>query len=166
MFARRKAATGANAANTVAQLEQQQAGGVASMVGVLPYGQPGPREGYVTGWKAMPGAEFATPNNQTGAFAGQLLNQYPAYLPGVQLRQGREYGNSAWYTPTQSYVPNGTIQLTQQHGQVPGGQRSGSRYQGGIGPVTARGYKANVTKAQAAQSGLEQLAFASNLNLL
>lgn len=140
--------------------------GVAAAVGVLPPGAVGldSRTGYVTGWKSMPG--FQNPSQQIGMFDGQLLNQYPAMLPGVQLHQGREFGNPFWYTPTQTYVPNGTVQLTQKKGQVPGASRNGSTYQGPIGPVSARTYKAAVTQAQAAQSGLANLAFASNLNLL
>lgn len=139
---------------------------VVSLVGVLPFALPsnasGPQWGVVTGWAPMAG--YISQPQQIGMFAGQLLNQYPAMLPGVQRHSGREWGNSRWQTPSKTPTPNGNLQLSQTPAQLAGGQRYGSLFSGPIGPVSARKNAAAVTRAQVQQSGLASLAWAQQLS--
>lgn len=114
------------------------------------------------GWAAIPGT--LAPWQQVGAFAGSRLNQFPAYIPGVQLHSGREWGNSDWYYPTRTYLPNGSVQQTQQAASDPGGQRYGSTFTGPIGPLSAKRNAAAVTAAQVRQSGMQNLAWAQGLS--
>lgn len=126
---------------------------------VVPPMGPG---GYTAGWAAIPAT--LAPWQQIGAYAGSMLNQFPANLPGPQLHSGREWGSTDWYTPTTSYVPNGSVQLTQTPGQYAGAQRAGSIYGGPIGPLTANKYAAAVTAAQVRQSGLQAMNWALSLS--
>jgi hypothetical protein len=125
----------------------------------------GPQLGTVTGWAPFGYGQHAS--NQIGAFAGQLLNQYPANIPGVQLDNGRQGAGvgSRWYYPSLTAIPNGSLQQTQRPNNVIGGQRYGSRYSGGIGPVTAKRNAAALTAAQVRQSGLAAMQWAQGLNL-
>lgn len=116
------------------------------------------------GWRPMPGSQ--NPSQQIGAFDGSLLNQYPAYIPGVQLHSGREWGNPNWYTPTALALPPGStnLQTTTSPNNIMGGQRYGSQFSGPIGPLSARKNQANVVAAQVRQSGLSALQWAQGLS--
>lgn len=117
--------------------------------------------GYTTGW--APFGNGQSPVQQTGAFAGQQLNQYPANIPGVQLSSGRNWGRTGWYYPTLFAIPNGSPQQTQQNANLAGGQRNGSTYRGGLGPLQQQGIMAGVTAQQIAQSGAAALGWARQL---
>lgn len=138
-----------------------QATAQTAMYSFQPPVPQGPMRGYEAGWAPMPGAQH--PSQQIGVFAGQMLSQYPAMLPGAQLFQGREAGNSQWYYPALTVIPNGNLQQTQANAVVAGGQRYGSIYSGPIGPISARAAQAAVTAAQVRQSGLSAMSWAKDL---
>lgn len=117
--------------------------------------------GYVNGWAPFGNGQHAT--QQTGAFAGQQLNQYPVNIPGVQLSSGRNWGRSAWYYPSIFAIPNGSPQQTQQNANIAGGQRNGSTFRGGLGPLQQQGIMAGVTAQQVRQSGAQALGWARQL---
>lgn len=119
--------------------------------------------GLTNGWAPGPGTP--SPQQQIGAFSGPPLNQYPAYISGVQLHSGREWGNSSWYYPTAGVLPpGGQPQLTQQSAQIAGAQRYGSLFGGPIGPISAKRYRAKIAAAQARQSGAQAMAWAQGLS--
>lgn len=117
--------------------------------------------GGTAGWKALPGLQ--NPNQQIGMYAGGLLNQFPAIIPGAQLYSGREYANSNWYTPTAAPVTNGGLSQTTNANNLPGGQLWGSQYGGPIGPISAQSMRANVVAQQVRQSGLAAMGWAKAL---
>lgn len=117
-------------------------------------------QGTVTGWRPMPGSQ--NPSQQIGAFDGQLLNQYPALVPGVQLHCGREWGNSRWYYPVVGGAESNDTQ-TPRPQMISGGQRFGSIYSGPIGPIAAQQLKQNVAYQQVRQSGMAALDWAAAL---
>ncbi len=121
-----------------------------------------PRVDGQAGWAAI--AATLAPWQQIGAFAGNLLNQYPASVPGVQLHSGREWGCANYYYPQINYLPNGSVQETQAPSNIAGAQRYGSQYSGGIGPVNAKRNAAAVTAAQIRQSGLQAMNWARGLS--
>jgi hypothetical protein len=131
---------------------------------VLPPNFPGIQG--TAGWRAMPGSVAYSPTQQQGAYNGTLLNQYPAYIPGVQLHSGREWGNPHWFTPTAYALgPNETnLQTTTRPANVAGGQRYGSRFSGPIGPLSVKKNQANLQAAQVRQSGLSMLQWAQGLS--
>lgn len=114
------------------------------------------------GWAAIPFT--LAPWQQIGAYAGGLLNGYPANIPGVQLHSGREWGSSHYYYPQISYLPNGSVQETAFPAQRPTAQRYGSTYTGPIGPVSAKQNAAAVTAAQIRQSGMQAYQWAKGLS--
>lgn len=120
--------------------------------------------GGTTGWRPMPGMQ--NPSSQIGAFDGTLLNQYPAYIPGVQLFNGRMGNNPLWYTPTAFALPQGStnLQTTTRPNNIVGSQRYGSQFSGPIGPLSARKNQANVVAAQVRQSGLSAVKWAEGLS--
>lgn len=115
------------------------------------------------GWKPAPG--FQNPSQQIGMFAGQMLNQFPALLPGPQLHSGREWGNSSYYTPyaKPAVVGNGGLTQTTRPNNVASAQRYGSIFQGPIGPLSATKMQADVVAAQIRQSGVSMLGWAQAL---
>lgn len=119
------------------------------------------RIGGTAGWR--PFGVGAQPNEQIGAFDGSLLNQFPAKWDEPQLWGGVIGLNSHWQVPTVSVLPYWV--QTQRPTNLPSAQRDASRYTGGIGPLTARRFRANVTAAQVRQSGAQAMAWASDLNL-
>jgi len=132
---------------------------------VLTYSEPqrphGAQIGGTAGW--APGYGTPHASQQTGRYAGGLLNQYPASPSGVQLHGGREWGWACWYYPAVSVIPNGSVQQTTHPNNISGGQRSGSIFGGPIGPVTARLFRAKVADAQVRQSGLSASDWAQGL---
>lgn len=118
------------------------------------------------GWKAVPGSASYSPVEQIGAYNGSLLNQYPAYIAGVQLHSGREWGNPHWYTPTAYALgPNETnLQTTTRPANIAGAQRYGSRFSGPIGPLSVKKNQANLRAAQVRQSGLSLTEWAQGLS--
>lgn len=114
------------------------------------------------GWAPFPG--YVPEAAQTGVYAGRLLNQFPANLPGVQLHSGREWGSSSWYYPAVVPLPNGSLQQTQAPVNLPSAQRYGSLFQGPIGPLDAQKNAALVVAAQIRQSGQSALQWAAALN--
>lgn len=136
-------------------------GAVVSVAPVLPAAPSAAGIGGTAGW--APFAGYVPPEHQTGQYAGRLLNQFPANLPGAQLHSGREWGNSGWYYPAVRALPNGSQQQTQQHAYLPGAQRYGSLFQGPIGPLDAQRNAALVVAAQVRQSGQSALAWAAAL---
>lgn len=160
MFRRRRAAT----APPVDQLTAPAAGigAVVSVAPVLPALPSAAGIGGAAGWAPMPG--YVPAAAQTGTYAGRLLNQFPANLPGPQLHSGREWGNSSWYYPAVRPLPNGSAQQTQQHNNLPGAQRYGSLFSGPQGPITAQRNAALVAANQIRQSGQSALRWAAALN--
>jgi hypothetical protein len=134
----------------------------ARLTGQHPAAPPSDHRPTVTGWAPLPGAQGA--HQQIGAFAGQMLNQYPANIPGVQLHSGREGNNPGWYYPSLTVIPNGNLQQTQRPNNVNGGQRYGSLFSGPIGPLSARRMAANVAAQQVRQSGLTAMQWAQGLS--
>lgn len=134
---------------------------IASHRPATPMPGPASNVGAVTGWAPFGAGQH--PSEQIGAFAGQRLNQFPAYIPGVQLHSGREWGRSNWYYPTVSYVPNGSVQITQQQANLPGSQRWAAQFSGPVGPVNAQQNRFQVAAAQIAQSGMQAYTWAQNL---
>jgi hypothetical protein len=109
----------------------------------MPTGSGGPMVPQTDGW--APFGHGQHPSDQIGAYDGGPLNQWPAYIPGVQLNNGVQYLRSGWYTPTRSVIPNAQTYATVAQANLPGAQRVGSRYTGPIGPITARLFKQQVT---------------------
>lgn len=122
---------------------------------------PGARAGVTTGWRGMPGVQNAS--SQIGLFDGQLLNQYPARVDGVQLHGGREWGSSHWYYPSLTPLPNGNLQQTTHPNNITGGQRYGSIYSGQPGPLSVKANSAQLAAQQVRQSGLQAMQWAQNL---
>jgi hypothetical protein len=120
---------------------------------------PGGRYG-PTGWLPMP-TQGPAPL-QIGVYGDRLFNQFPARIDGVQLFQGVEGLNSTWQTPSTSARPN--FQQTTYPENVPGGQRFGQTYTGGLGPISSRQMQARVVAAQVRQSGLQAMQWAQSLN--
>jgi hypothetical protein len=119
--------------------------------------------GGTAGWRALPG--FVPTAYQTGAYAGQLLNQYPARIDGPQLHSGREWGRTGWDYPTATPLPgNGQLGQTQRPNNIAGAQRYGSLFSGPIGPITAQRNAALVAIAQVKTSGLQAVQWAKALN--
>lgn len=114
------------------------------------------------GWQAAP---VVAPWQQIGAFNGRMLNQFPARLEGVQLHSGREWGNSAYYTPyaQPGAVGNGGLTQTTRPNNIASAQRYGSIFQGPIGPLSATKMQADVVAAQIRQSGVSMLGWAKGL---
>lgn len=137
-------------------------GAILALSPVLPAMPSQAGIGGTAGWAPFPG--YVDRAQQTGAYAGRLLNQFPANLPGVQLHSGREWGSSSWYYPAVAPIPNGSIQQTQQPVNLPSAQRYGSLFQGPIGPITAQRNAALVVAAQIRQSGQSALQWAAALN--
>lgn len=122
----------------------------------------GPVGGQVTLWAPLPG--YVSEQQQKGAFAGRLLNQFPAKVDGVQLQNGRLNNNPGWNTPGVTFSPTGYGTPTTQQNNLPGGQRVGQRYGGGIGPISARRNMQAVIAAQIRQSGASALKWAEGLS--
>lgn len=121
----------------------------------VPGGRYGP-----TGWLPMP--TMGPAPLQIGVYGDRLFSQFPANLPGPQLFQGVEGLNSSWQTPGTSSLPN--FQQTTYPENVPGGQRWGQSYTGGLGPISAKAMQARVVAAQVRQSGLSAMQWAQSLN--
>lgn len=119
--------------------------------------------GYTAGW--APGYGTPHPSQQIGRFDGQMLNQYPANIPGVQLHQGVEGLDSRWYVPTVSYQPNGAlVTSTTRPTNITGGNRYGAMFSGPSGPISARANAARVSAAAVRQSGLAASQWAQGLS--
>lgn len=125
----------------------------------------GPQWGTEAGW--APFGQGQAREQQIGAYAGQMLNQYPAMISGVQLDNGLSDSGvgSRWYYPALTAIPNGSLQQTQRPNNVIGSQRYGSIYSGPLGPVNAKAATAAVAAAQVRQSGLAAMGWARGLNL-
>lgn len=120
----------------------------------------GPVWGNNEGWKPLP--TMGPAPLQIGVFAGQLLNQYPAYYTQPQLHQGVEGLRSNWFVPTRGVVPD--FMATAYPQNVPGGQRMGSTYTGPLGPISSRRMQSRVVAAQVRQSGLQAMQWAQGLS--
>lgn len=118
--------------------------------------------GLTAGWKPGPG--IPNPQQQIGAYDGGMLNQFPAYLPGPQLHSVREFGNSGWYYPSLTPLPNGNLTQTTTPNNVPGAQRYGSLFSGPIGPISAKKNAARLAAQQVRQSGLAATTWGLTLN--
>lgn len=108
--------------------------------------------GGTAGW--APFGHGQHPSDQIGAYAGSPLNQFPANVPGVQLHEGVEFLSSAWYYPSISAIPNGSIQVSQHEANLPGAQRYGSQYSGAVGPTNVRLFRRRVAAASVQQTAL------------
>lgn len=138
---------------------QQQ--GVVTVTPVLAQPPHAPAPAGTAGWRAFPGV--LAPHEQIGAYAGSMLNQFPAMLPGVQLHSGREGHNTHYFTPTAQPVYLGGLSQTTRPNNIAGAQRYGSMFGGPIGPITAQQNQAAVYAAQVKQSGLAALGWAKAL---
>lgn len=149
--------------------ESQDAAGAMVPVYVFPTGVPNQRDPLEPGpadanaW--APG--YGTPNaSQQIGNPGRgtvLLSQFPAMVVGVQRHQGREFGNSGWYYPALTSLPNGSVTQTTKPNNVTGGQRYGSIFSGPLGPLSSKKLAANVNAAQVRQSGLAAMEWAQGL---
>lgn len=127
--------------------------------------------GLVQGW--APGGAYLLPPQYMGGYSGSPVTQRAAYSPGVQLLCGTEGLSSSWMAPPS---PTGHSPLTgpgrlgnawagtQHLGDTAGTQRIVGSPQGGIGPITARTMRANITRAQVLQSGLAAVQWAQSLS--
>lgn len=131
----------------------------------IPHPGPGPFPPAVNGWAPYGAGQHAS--SQIGAFAGTPLSQYPANIPGVQLRNGRIGNNPGWYTPGPPFVVpvagGQDAQRTQAEAGPLGGLRYGQRYTGGYGPVNVKRYQANIAAGQLRASGLSAFPWARGL---
>lgn len=135
--------------------------GVGALNPYLSAPTPTGPNGLTAGWKPMPG--FQNPSQQIGLFDGQMLNQYPARVDGVQLHSGREWGSSHWYYPSLTALPNGNLTQTTHPNNITGGQRYGSIYNGQPGPLSVKANAAQLAAQQIRQSGLSAMQWAQNL---
>lgn len=114
-----------------------------------------------SGWRAFGAGQHQS--DQIGAFAGSMLNQTPANIPGVQLHQGVEGLNPKWYYPAVSALPYGSQMQTQQLAAVLSASRYGQTYTGPIGPLSARANAQRVADQQVRQTGVQALAWVRSL---
>jgi hypothetical protein len=104
-----------------------------------------------TGWAPFgTGAQHAS--SQIGAYAGTVLTQYPANLPGVQRHCVVEGLNAGYYYPTRSVVPYPERQTVQAPTRfIAGPQRAGSLRGAPSGPVNVALMQQRVQAAADAQ---------------
>lgn len=112
---------------------------------------PVPHVNGTTGW--LPGYGTPSAHQQIGRFAGTLLTQTPAMLPGPQLHSGHEGNNPHWYYPASTPLPYGSITQTTTPSNIVGATRNGQQFSGPVGPLNARAMYAQVVLAQLRQSG-------------
>lgn len=140
-------------------------GGNPAFVGVGPVPRGVRPTGRLTaGW--LPGYGSPAPQQQIGRFDGSMLNQYPAYLPGVQRHSVREFGDSRWFYPMAVRSPLGNLSQTVNYSNLPGAQRHGSAFGGLLGPINSRRVTGAVLAQQLRQSGLQAMGWAAGLNPL
>jgi hypothetical protein len=137
------------------------AAAVVSIAPVVTGGLPTGPHGLVNGW--APGYGNPHASQQTGRFSGPPLTQYPARVDGPQLHGGREWGTTAWYTPTRFVQPAGGPTQVGTTGTPVPVLRNGSVYGGPIGPISSRAAQQNVAAAQVRQSGLSAMGWAKGL---
>lgn len=142
---------------------QPAGSGMYVSVGPIPDGAR-PAALLEAGW--APFGHGQSPVQQIGAYAGRMLNQYPAIIQGTQRHSVREFGNSRWFYPVARPTPLGNLSQTQQNAMVPGSQRYGSRFSGLLGPINSRQVTGAVVAQQIRQSGLQAMNWAAGLNPL
>jgi hypothetical protein len=122
-----------------------------------PGGLPG-----IRGWA---GLGYVAPSAYAGAYSGDALTQRGSSSPGVQMRNGMEGLSSGWYTPptTQPAMAPYPWLATQRGSSAPGPQRTQGAPSGGMGPITARAMRGQITRAQVLQSGLSVTQWARQL---
>lgn len=116
--------------------------------------------GYTTGYRPFPVWSAA---DQIGAFAGTQLTQRAGNVLEVQQRQGVEGLSSAWGVPAQLTSSTGYL-ITLRAGNPAEVQRIVGGTNGGVGPITARTMRANVTAQAVRQSGLAAVQWAQALS--
>jgi hypothetical protein len=117
-------------------------------------------QGLAAGWAGM---GVLHPSDQIGRFAGTQLTQVGGYVTEVQRWQGVEGTSSAWIVPPQVNAGYGW-QLSMHTGNAAEAQRLLDGNNGGLGPITARAMRANVTAQQIRQSGLAAVQWAQALS--
>lgn len=146
----------------VAPIRTAQAGAPAPAAAGTP--------GVVQGW--APGGNLTAPQYM-GTYSGAPVSQRGGYSAGVQLLCGTEGLSSSWQVPAYAGGPSpltGPGQLgnswagSQVIGNTAGTQRVVGAPSGGIGPITARTMRAQVTRAQILQSGLSAVQWAQSLS--
>src|ERR1700742_2814802 len=133
-------------------------------VGPVPVDARSPNLLGLAGWAPGPGTPH--PSQQIGLFAGRMLNQYPAIVPGIQRHSVREFGNSRWNVPLAVPSPLGNLSQTMNYANLPGAQRRGSQFSGLLGPINSRQVTASGVAQQIRQSGLQAMNWAAGLNPL
>lgn len=109
-------------------------------------------------------AGVMTPHQYNSGYAGSpLLTQRPGRVDEIQLWQGVEGMSSFLYTPPRMLDPVG-YSISQQSAYLPDVQRTQGGNRGGLGPITARKMRQNVTAQQMRQSGLSALQWAAGLS--
>lgn len=127
---------------------------------VLTVPAPGQAGGLVRGWRGM---GVIPASDQVGAYTGTAVTMRGGNVAEVQRRQGVEGLSASWYVPPQLATPTGALNNMVNAGLI-GNQRLTGGTSGGVGPITARKMRANVTAAQVRQSGLSAVQWAQSLS--
>lgn len=158
-FRRRRTPQGVTGAQYAAGPEGAPAavGTTTVRTAALPTG-PGP--GLTAGYR---GSGVISADEQIGMFAGGPLTMVAGYVDEVQKRQGVESLSAGWFLPAQLTSSTGYA-ITMRAGNAAEVQRIVGGNNGGIGPITARQMRAQVTAAQIRQSGLAAIQWAQQLS--
>lgn len=130
--------------------------------------------GQVQGW--APGG-YITPHQYMGTYSGTPVTQRAAYSAGVQRLCGTEGLSSSWMVPAYAAGPSpltgpggratalgNSWAGSQVLGNTAGTQRIVGSPSGGLGPITARTMRSQITRAQILQSGLSAVQWAQSLS--
>lgn len=137
--------------------------GPAVAVAVAPVrtaAEPAGPHGYTAGWA---GLGVIAAHEQIGRFDGTQLTMVGGYVTELQRFQGVEATSSAWIVPPQINAAYGR-QLTMHTGSASEVQRMRDGSNGGLGPISARQMRTNVTAQQIRQSGLAAVQWAQTLS--
>lgn len=126
----------------------------------------GPQAGTVQGWA---GLAVLAPHSYSGAYSGSPVSMRGGMVPGLQRQCGVEGLASGWYVPP-SAAPAAVLgnawagSMYVGNAASGGAQRVGGAPSGGMGPITVRTMRANVTRAQIQQSGMAAVQWARALS--
>lgn len=155
---RRRRPQGVHGAQFVAGPEGAPA--AVSTTGVRTAALPTGPGGFTAGYRPV---GVLAAHEQIGAFAGGPLTMVGGYVDEVQKRQGVESLSVGWYLPATLTSSTGYA-ITMRAGNPAEVQRIVGGNNGGLGPITARQMRAQVTAAQIRQSGLAAIQWAQSLS--
>lgn len=116
--------------------------------------------GLTAGWQ---GNGYLHPSQYMGVFAGGQLTMLGGATIEAQKRQGVESTSTAWYLPSNVTASLGYA-MTMRVGNPMEMQKLLDGNNGGLGPISAKQMRANVTAAQIRQSGLAAVQWAQSLS--